>query len=86
MNNHLTGLKNLAEAVIVQSMEDLWNRNHKKESADFFIGEGFRIASEMAGMSAVDRLKLLLILRGSVKNISHIYLGVPDLVFPLSRC
>ena len=63
MNSHLMRLKNLAEAIIVQSMEDLWNRNHKKESSQFFMGEGFRLASEMAGMSAVDRLRLLLILR-----------------------
>jgi hypothetical protein len=58
-------LKNLAEAIIVQSMEDLWSPIHKEESMDFFMGEGFRLSSEMAGMSAAHRLRLLLILRRS---------------------
>jgi len=63
MNNHPLRLKNLSEAIIVQSVEDLWSPTHKKDSTDFFMGEGFRLASEMAGMSAVDRLRLLLMLR-----------------------
>ena len=56
-------LKHLAEAVIAQSVEDLWSTTHKNEGIDFFMGEGFRLASEMARMSAVDKLRLLLMLR-----------------------
>ena len=55
-------------------MEDLWSPIHKKKSIDFFKGEGFRLAAEM---SAVDKLRLLLILRRwekkviKVNNIRH---------------
>ena len=58
-------------------MEDLWSPIHKKKSIDFFKGEGFRLAAEMAEMSAVDKLRLLLILRRwekkviKVNNIRH---------------
>lgn len=62
MNNHPISLINLAEAIILQSIEDLWGPIHKKESIDFFKGEGFRLAAEMAEMSAVDKRRLLLIL------------------------
>lgn len=77
MNNHPFSLINLAEAIILQSMEDLWSPIRKKESIDFFKGEGFRLAAEMAEMSAVDKLRLLLILRRwekkviKVNNIRH---------------
>jgi hypothetical protein len=57
------GIRNLAEAVILQSIEDLWDKNHKSDCLAFFKGEGFRLASEMAGMSAADKLRLLLMLR-----------------------
>ena len=56
-------LKNLAEAVIAQSVEDLWNPIHKRKCIEFFTGEGFRLASEMARMSTVDKLRLVLMLR-----------------------
>ncbi len=77
MNNHPISLINLAEAIILQSMEDLWGPIHKKESIDFFNGEGFRLAAEMAEMSAVNKRRLLLILRRwekkviKVNNIRH---------------
>ena len=57
------GLKSLAEAVILQSMEDLWHKTHKKGSIDFFTGEGFGLCADLADMKIVDRLRLLKILR-----------------------
>ena len=72
MNNHPLRVKNLAEAIIVQSVEDLWSPLHRKESTDFFTGEGFRLASEMAGMSAVDRLRLLLMLRRCGQKVKKV--------------
>ena len=72
MNNHFMRLKNLAEAIIAQSMEDLWSPIHKRESIDFFMGESFRLTSQMAGMTAVDRLRLLLLLRRSCQKAKKI--------------
>jgi hypothetical protein len=56
-------LKNLAEAIILQSIEDLWSKTHQKESIEFFTGEGFRHCADMADMSVVDRLRIIRMLR-----------------------
>jgi hypothetical protein len=56
-------LKALAEAVILQAVEDLWSSAHSKESVEFFQGEGFRYCADLAGMRIVERLKLIRMLR-----------------------
>jgi hypothetical protein len=56
-------LKTLAEAVILQAMEDLWSSAHSRESVEFFEGEGFRYCADLAGMRVVERLKLIRMLR-----------------------
>jgi len=53
------GLKALAEAIILQSMEDLWTKSYRKESLQFFLGEGFRECADIAGMKVIDRLKVV---------------------------
>src|SRR5208282_5051833 len=52
-------LKALAEAILLQSMEDLWNYEERSNCIDFFSGEGFRTCSEIAGMSSDDKVKIL---------------------------
>lgn len=56
-------LKKLAEAIILQAIEDLWSRAHRKESIEFFKGEGFRQCADMAEISVVDRLRIIRLLR-----------------------
>jgi len=56
-------IRALAEAVILQSMEDLWSKNKRRESIEFFTGDGFSLCADMAGMKIVDRLRLLRMLR-----------------------
>jgi len=56
-------LKALAEAVILQAMEDLWSKTHRARSVEFFTGEGFRRYAAMAGMGTMERLRLLKTLR-----------------------
>ena len=51
-------LKTLAEAVILQAMEDLWSDAHREKSIEFFEGDGFKYFASMAGMGAVERLRL----------------------------
>jgi hypothetical protein len=53
----------LAEAIILQSIEDLWSKTNRKKSVEFFAGEGFGLCADMAGMKVVDRLRLLRMLR-----------------------
>jgi hypothetical protein len=49
----------LAEAVILQSIEDLWNPVCKKGSLLFFEGDGFELCSEIAGIGYIKQLAML---------------------------
>jgi hypothetical protein len=60
---HGKRLAALAEAIILQSLEDLWSKTQKNKSLAFFTGEGFQICAEMAGMKVMDRIKLFGLLR-----------------------
>jgi len=51
--------RSLAEAVILQSIEDLWNPVCKRESLMFFEGDGFELCSEVAGISYIKQLVML---------------------------
>jgi hypothetical protein len=51
-------IKVLAEAIILQSIEDLWSTDHRRESASFLGGEGFRIAAEIAGLESNERRRI----------------------------
>lgn len=56
-------LKHLAEAIILQSIEDLWSMTHRRKSIEFFSGDGFNHCADIAGMKVVERLRLLGMLR-----------------------
>ena len=59
--------KALAEAIILQSIEDLWSEKEKSRCIDFFTGEGFHTCAKMAGMDFHEQVKVL----NLVKNISN---------------
>lgn len=59
------GVKNLAEAIILQSLEDIWNPACRKESIEFFKGDGFKIYAELAGLDYVKRFSILFLLGGN---------------------
>ena len=61
-------LKSLAEAVILQSIEDLWNPISKKGSLKFFEGSGFKLYSKMAGIRYSKQLAVLKMLADSGKR------------------
>ena len=52
-------IKGLADAILLQSLEDLWTDEERSNCIDFFSGEGFRICSDIAGMSSDDKVKIL---------------------------
>ncbi len=56
--------KNLAEAVILQSMEDLWHPSYKEESREFFEGDGFKICAEIAGLNSMKKFKCIHLMGG----------------------
>jgi len=43
--------KKLSEAVILQSLEDLYTKQHRMDALRFFGGEGFSICASIAGLS-----------------------------------
>jgi hypothetical protein len=55
----IMGVKSLAEGIILQSIEDLWSNEHSRESLDFFSGGEFGSCAEMAGMSLLEQVRLL---------------------------
>jgi hypothetical protein len=62
----IMGLRNLAEAIILQSLEDIWSEKHRKESVDFICGERFRLCAQIAGMGTAEQIDLLLMLHKSL--------------------
>jgi competence transcription factor ComK len=62
------GVKGLAEGIIMQSIEDLWNENLRDESIAFFKGKEFRICAEVARMSLDDQVKTLNLVRSIVDD------------------
>jgi len=79
--NKTTGLaanshaRSLAEAVILQSIEDLWNPICKRESLTFFQGNGFELCSEVAGISYIKQLAMLRMLAHAGPKTSLRYMG-----------
>lgn len=63
------GIRNLAEAVILQSIEDLWDKSNKSDCLAFFKGEGFNIFARIAGIKFSDRMKLLRLISVSVMRV-----------------
>ena len=61
-NRH--GIVTLAEAIILQSLEDLWSPEHRQESECFFCGEGFSICSEIAGLQIKKSSRILNLIGG----------------------
>ncbi len=58
------GYRSLAEAIILQSLEDLWNPSYEKESRRFFEGDGFKIYSEIAGLNLLKKKKIIHLIGG----------------------
>jgi hypothetical protein len=52
-------MRRLAESVILQSLEDLWDERYRAESIDFFTGREFHLFARMAGMDTEEKIRLL---------------------------
>jgi hypothetical protein len=67
----MVSLKVLAEAIILQSIEDLWDARHRSESMSFFSGRGFSVLSKMACLSTDDQLRILNIVKEASGHIHN---------------
>jgi hypothetical protein len=56
--------KSLAEAIILQSMEDLSILEYRRESMEFFSGDGFKICADIADININKQSKILLLVGG----------------------
>jgi len=61
----------LAEAIILQSIEDLWDEEHRQACTEFFAGEDFRICAALAGMSTSDQIKILKMFSGFMRGMRN---------------
>lgn len=52
-------LRSLAEAIILQSMEDSLSTSHKEQGIEFFKGEGFGICAKLAGLGPQEQMKIM---------------------------
>jgi hypothetical protein len=66
-NNHA---RSLAEAIILQSIEDLWNPVCKRGRLKFFEGDGFTFCSELAGISYMKQLAMFRMLADAGRKTS----------------
>ncbi len=62
--------RSLAEAIILQSIEDLWNPVCKKQSLKFFEGNGFEFYSGIAGISYIKQLAMFRMLANAGRKTS----------------
>jgi hypothetical protein len=60
--------RGLAESIILQSFEDLWSKNYRKDSEVFFTSDTFCICADIAGMSLLDRIKMLHMVKRALKH------------------
>lgn len=50
--------KGLAESIILQSLEDLWSKNYRKDSENFFTGDTFCLCADIAEVNDLDQIKM----------------------------
>ena len=62
------GLKELAEGIILQSIEDLSDQNLREDCITFFKGTDFITCAELAAMDVADQVKLLNIVKCIIEH------------------
>lgn len=68
-------MKKLAESIILQCIEDLWDKASMKQSSEFFSRRGFSICASIAGMDICDQVKLLDMVNRAVLRLKVVPLG-----------
>lgn len=61
--------KGLAESIILQSFEDLWSKNYRKDSENFFNSDTFCLCADIAGMGALDQIRMLHMVKRALKRL-----------------
>jgi len=73
------GIRELAEGIILQSMEDLADPTLSEDCVAFFRGRDFASCAEMAGINETDQAKLLSMIKHLlIKSEAAHYRGHQD--------
>jgi hypothetical protein len=65
--------RKIVEAIILQAVEDLWSPVHRKESIEFFTGEGFVICARIVGMGLYEKLRFIQVIKKAIRKKDHKY-------------
>jgi hypothetical protein len=65
---HHRGMRDLAEAVILQSIIDLGDKRYCHACRRFFRGEGFTVWADMAGLSPLDQIRVLQMIQKQIQR------------------
>jgi hypothetical protein len=55
--------RSLTEAIVLQTIEDIWLPDRNEESMAFFIGDSFTDCAEILGLTHYERRKILELVR-----------------------
>ena len=61
--------KGLAESIILQSLEDLWSKNYRKDSENFFTGDTFCLCADIAELNDLDQIKMRHMVKKVLKRV-----------------
>lgn len=70
--------RKLSEAIIAQALEDLWVKKYRESSIDFFSGRDFHVCAEPAGLNFNDKIKLLDMVWGILKQNTEIEVEIRE--------
>ena len=62
-------VRHIAEAIILQSIEDLWVEDLREECIKFFSGKDFRTCASVAGIDVPSQIKILNMVGKSIKGL-----------------
>lgn len=62
------GLKEIGEGIILQAIEDLFNEALRSDCIAFFKSRDFIACSEIAGLDATGRAKILNLVKGMIDD------------------
>jgi hypothetical protein len=63
--------KGLAESIILQSLEDLWSKNYRKDSENFFTGDTFCLCADIAELNDLDQIKMRHMVKKVLKRVKR---------------
>jgi hypothetical protein len=65
-------VKEIAEAMMLQAIEDIWLPGKKRESPEFFGGNGFTDCADIIGMSLYERQRVLQLVQQACRSVLQI--------------